>query len=188
MQATEENAMSAASPTRRGLLATSAASGAVGLLFAHPAAADSNAIRPFRVDVPEEQLTDLRQRIAATRWPDRETVGDRSQGTQLANLQELVRYWGTGYDWRKGEARLNALPQFTTEIDGLEIHFIHVRSPHEDALPIVVNHGWPGSVIEQLKIVDRLTDPSAHGGSAADAFHVVVPSMPGYGFRSEAHT
>ena len=147
--------------------------------------AGATAIRPLHVDVPEEALTDLRRRIAATQWPERETVPDQSQGVPLAVVQELARHWATDYDWRACEARLNALPQFTTEIDGLEIHFIHARSEHEDALPIVVNHGWPGSVIEQLKIVDRLTDPTAHGGSAADAFHVVVPSMPGYGFSGK---
>ncbi|MGY1763500.1 epoxide hydrolase family protein [Geodermatophilus sp. SYSU D00779] len=147
--------------------------------------AGATAIRPFHVDIPEEALTDLRRRIAATQWPERETVPDQSQGVPLAVMQELARHWATDYDWRACEARLNALPQFTTEIDGLEIHFIHVRSEHEDALPIVVNHGWPGSVIEQLKIIDRLTDPTAHGGSAADAFHVVVPSMPGYGFSGK---
>ncbi|WP_448619069.1 epoxide hydrolase family protein [Geodermatophilus sp. URMC 65] len=142
-------------------------------------------IRPFHVDIPEEKLTDLRRRIAATQWPEEETVADQSQGVPLAMVQELARHWATDYDWRACEARLNALPQFTTDIDGLEIHFIHARSQHEDALPIVVNHGWPGSVIEQLKIIDRLTDPTAHGGSAADAFHVVVPSMPGYGFSGK---
>ena len=145
----------------------------------------ATAIRPFHVHIPEEQLTDLRRRIAATQWPEEETVADQSQGVPLAMVQELARHWATDYDWRACEARLNALPQFTTEIDGLEIHFIHVRSAHEDALPIVVNHGWPGSVIEQLKIIDRLADPTAHGGSAADAFHVVVPSMPGYGFSGK---
>jgi pimeloyl-ACP methyl ester carboxylesterase len=142
-------------------------------------------IRPFRVDIPEEKLTDLRRRITATQWPEEETVADQSQGVPLAVMQELARHWATDYDWRACEARLNALPQFTTEIDGLDIHFIHVRSRHDGALPIVVNHGWPGSVIEQLKIIDRLTDPTAHGGSAADAFHVVVPSMPGYGFSGK---
>jgi pimeloyl-ACP methyl ester carboxylesterase len=142
-------------------------------------------IRPFRVDIPEEKLTDLRRRITATQWPEEETVADQSQGVPLAMMQELARHWATDYDWRACEARLNALPQFTTEIDGLDIHFIHVRSRHDGALPIVVNHGWPGSVIEQLKIIDRLTDPTAHGGSAADAFHVVVPSMPGYGFSGK---
>jgi pimeloyl-ACP methyl ester carboxylesterase len=142
-------------------------------------------IRPFRVDTPEEKLTDLRRRIAATQWPEKETVTDQSQGVPLAMMQELARYWATGYDWRRCEAQLNALPQFMTEIDGLDIHFIHVRSQHEDALPLIVNHGWPGSVIEQLKIIDRLTDPPAHGGSAADAFDVVIPSMPGYGFSGK---
>jgi pimeloyl-ACP methyl ester carboxylesterase len=142
-------------------------------------------IRPFHVDVPDEALDELRRRIAATNWPEKETVADQSQGVPLAMVQELARYWATDYDWRKCEARLNALPQFLTEIDGLDIHFIHVRSQHEDALPIVVCHGWPGSIIEQLKIVDRLTDPTAHGASASDAFHVVIPSMPGYGFSGK---
>src|SRR5918999_1805970 len=128
------------------------------------------AIRPFRVDVPEEQLVDLRRRISATRWPDRETVNDRSQGIQLAKLQELVRYWGTEYDWRKAEAKLNALPQFMTEIDGVDIHFIHVRSRHPNALPLIMTHGWPGSVLELVKVIGPLTDPSAHGGDPGDAF------------------
>jgi pimeloyl-ACP methyl ester carboxylesterase len=148
------------------------------------AAAQDPSIRPFKVEVPQAALDDLRQRIKATRWPDKETVADRSQGTQLAKLQELVRYWGTGYDWRKVEAKLNALPQFVTTIDGLDIHFIHVRSRHADALPVIVTHGWPGSVTEQLKIIGPLTDPTAHGASAHDAFDVVIPSMPGYGFSS----
>ncbi len=143
------------------------------------------AIRPFRVDVPEEILADLRRRIAATRWPEREPVDDASQGVQLATVKALAEHWGTRHDWRKVEARLNALPQFVTEIDGLDIHFIHVRSKHENALPMIVTHGWPGSVIEQLKIVEPLTDPTAHGGSAADAFHLVIPSMPGYGFSAK---
>jgi pimeloyl-ACP methyl ester carboxylesterase len=142
-------------------------------------------IRPFHVGIPNEALEDLRRRIAATQWPEKETVADQSQGVPLATMQELARYWGTGYDWRRCEARLNALPQFMTEIDGLDIHFIHVRSQHEDALPLIVNHGWPGSVIEQLKIIDPLADPTAHGASAADAFHVVIPSMPGYGFSGK---
>src|SRR5215813_6772471 len=145
-------------------------------------------IRPFHVDIPEEKLTDLRRRIAATRWPARELVKDRSQGVQLATIQELARYWATDYDCRRCEAQLNALPQFMTEIDGLDIHFIHVKSRHEDALPLIVNHGWPGSVIEQLKIIDPLTAPTAHGASAADAFHVVIPSMPGYGFSGKPAT
>ena len=142
-------------------------------------------IRPFHVDVPDEDLDDLRQRVAATRWPSKELVGDRSQGVQLATVQALARYWTTDYDWRKAEARLNALPQFTTEIDGVEIHFIHVRSQHENALPLVMTHGWPGSVVELLETVGRLTDPTAHGGDAADAFHLVLPSLPGYGFSGE---
>jgi pimeloyl-ACP methyl ester carboxylesterase len=143
------------------------------------------AIRPFHIDVPEEDLLDLRRRIAETRWPERETVDDCSQGVQLATIEELARYWATDYDWRKVEARLNALPQFITEIDGLDIHFIHVRSNHENALPLIVNHGWPGSIIEQLKIIGPLTDPTAHGASASDAFDVVIPSMPGYGFSGK---
>jgi pimeloyl-ACP methyl ester carboxylesterase len=139
-------------------------------------------IRPFRIDVPEEDLNDLRRRIAATRWPDRETVTDQSQGAQLEKLKSLIRYWGTDYDWREAEARLNALPQFMTEIDGVDIHFIHARSPHEGALALIMTHGWPGSVIELLKVIGPLTDPTAHGGDAADAFHLVIPSLPGYGF------
>ena len=142
-------------------------------------------IRPFQFTAPEEALADLRRRIAATRWPDRETVNDASQGVQLATMQELVRYWGTDYDWRKVEARLNAMPQFITEIDGLDIHFIHVRSKHENALPMIVTHGWPGSIIEQLKIIEPLTNPTAHGGSASDAFDLVIPSLPGYGFSGK---
>jgi pimeloyl-ACP methyl ester carboxylesterase len=147
--------------------------------------ADTAAIRPFHVNVQESELIDLRRRINATKWPDRETVGDESQGVPLATLQLLARYWRTEYDWRKCEATLNALPQFKTEIDGLDIHFIHVRSRHEQAMPIIVTHGWPGSVIEQLKIIDPLTNPTARGASAADAFHVVIPSIPGYGFSSK---
>jgi pimeloyl-ACP methyl ester carboxylesterase len=141
-------------------------------------------IRPFRVEVPEEDLADLRRRIADTRWPDRETVPDRSQGAQLDELRELVRYWGTEYDWRTGEAKLNAWPQFMTEIDGVDVHFFHVRSKHENALPLIISHGWPGSVFEQIKVIGPLTDPTAHGGSAEDAFHVVIPSLPGFGFSS----
>jgi pimeloyl-ACP methyl ester carboxylesterase len=143
------------------------------------------AVRPFRIHVPEEDLDDLRRRIAATQWPEKETVADESQGVPLATMQELARYWATDYDWRKVEEKLNALPQFMTEIDGLDIHFIHVRSKHEDALPLIVNHGWPGSISEQLKIIGPLTDPTAHGGSAEDAFDVVIPSMPGYGFSGK---
>jgi len=142
-------------------------------------------IRPFRVDVPEKALVDLRQRIAATRWPDRETVTDGSQGAQLAKIQPLVRYWGTGYDWRKAEAKLNALPQFVTKVDGLDIHFIHVRSRHKDALPVIITHGWPGSVLELIKVIGPLADPTAHGGRAEDAFDVVIPSVPGYGFSGK---
>src|SRR4051812_34990741 len=145
----------------------------------------SNEILPFRVNIPDDALVDLRKRVLATRWPDKETVGDRSQGIQLAKLQELVRYWGTDYDWRNVEAMLNALPQFITTIDGLDIHFIHVRSRHPNALPVIITHGWPGSVIEQLKIIEPLTDPTAHGGSAQDAFDVIIPSMPGYGFSGK---
>ena len=157
--------------------------GAGSLLPSHLAAASAdNAIRPYRINVPEGQLADLRQRIAATRWPDQETVHDGSQGPQLAQFREVMRYWGTEYDWRKVEARLNALPMFMTEIDGIDIHFIHVRSQHENALPLIVTHGWPGSIIEQLKIIDPLTNPTAHAGNASDAFHLVIPSMPGYGF------
>src|SRR5215212_5337873 len=143
------------------------------------------AIRPFRVDVPEEDLVDLRQRIEATRWPSKELVEDRSQGVQLATIQELARYWTTDYDWRKAEAKLNALPQFVTEIDGVDIHFIHVRSRHEHALPLIMTHGWPGSVIELLETVGPLTDPTAHGGTPEDAFDLVLPSLPGYGFSGE---
>jgi pimeloyl-ACP methyl ester carboxylesterase len=142
-------------------------------------------VRPFQVEIPERELTELRRRIEATRWPSRELVADRSQGVQLATLQALARHWTTDYDWRKCEARLNALPQFTTEIDGVEIHFIHVKSRHEDALPLIMTHGWPGSVIELLETVGPLTDPTAHGGSAADAFDLVLPSVPGYGLSAE---
>ena len=143
------------------------------------------AIRPFHVDIPEEALVDLRRRIDATRWPDGETVTDDSQGVPLSTMQELARYWGTEYDWRRCESRLNALPQFLTEIDGLDIHFIHVRSQHEDALPLIVTHGWPGSILEQLKIIEPLTNPTAHGTSASDAFHLVIPSLPGHGFSGK---
>jgi pimeloyl-ACP methyl ester carboxylesterase len=143
------------------------------------------AIRPFTIEIPESEIEALRARIAATRWPEKETVLDQSQGVQLETVRELARYWATDYNWRTCEAKLNALPHFITEIDGLDIHFIHVRSKHEDALPLVVNHGWPGSIIEQLKIIDRLADPTAHGARASDAFHVVIPSMPGYGFSGK---
>ncbi len=148
-------------------------------------AAEAKSIRRFHVDVPEDELTELRRRIAATRWPTKELVADRSQGVQLETLQALARYWATDYDWRRAEAKLNALPQFMTEIDGVDIHFIHVKSPHEDALPLIMTHGWPGSVIELLETVGPLTDPTAHGGTAEDAFHLVLPSLPGYGFSRE---
>jgi pimeloyl-ACP methyl ester carboxylesterase len=151
-------------------------------------AADNTAIRPFRVTVPEADLTELRRRINATRWPERETVTDASQGVQLATIQALARYWATEYNWRACEARLNALPQFITEIDGLDIHFIQVRSKHDNALPLIVTHGWPGSIIEQMKIIDPLTNPTAHGASASDAFHVVIPSIPGYGYSGKPTT
>src|SRR3954469_13511108 len=149
------------------------------------AAGENGAIHPFRVDIPDESLEDLRQRIAATRLPSKELVEDRSQGVQLATIRELVAYWVTDYDLGKAEARLNALPQFTTEIDGVDIHFIHVKSAHENALPLIMTHGWPGSVVELLETVGPLTDPTAHGGDAEDAFHLVVPSLPGYGFSGE---
>jgi len=176
-------------PDRREVLAASAAvvASSLGPARAHAAAA-SDAIRQFNIDVPEAELTELRRRISDTRWPERETVMDESQGVPLAMIQELARYWGTDYDWRKCEAKLNALPQFMTEIDELDIHFIHVRSKHENALPLIVTHGWPGSVIEQLKIIDPLTNPTAHGSSASDAFHLVVPSLPGYGFSGKPTT
>lgn len=145
----------------------------------------SDAIRPFRMTFPDAALVDLRQRIAATRWPERETVADQSQGVPLATMQDLARYWATGYDWRKGEAKLNAFPQFITAIDGLDIHFIHVRSKHANALPVIITHGWPGSILEQIKLIGPLTDPRAFGGKAEDAFDVVIPSMPGYGFSGK---
>jgi pimeloyl-ACP methyl ester carboxylesterase len=177
------------SPNRRTVLAASAAVAASGLV---PAQAQpvtpSDVIRAFRIDVPEAELTELSRRINATRWPERETVTNESQGVPLATIQQLARYWATDYDWRKCEAKLNALPQFMTEIDGLDIHFIHVRSKHENASPIIVTHGWPGSVIEQLKIIDPLTNPTAHGASASDAFHLVIPSLPGYGFSGKPTT
>jgi pimeloyl-ACP methyl ester carboxylesterase len=174
--------MFATLPNRRELLATSAAAAAIGLLPARLAAADDNTIRPFKINVSEEIIADLHRRLAATRWPDQETVTDQSQGTQLAKLQELVRYWGSAYDWRKVEAKLNTLPHFMTTIDGVDIHFIHVRSRQPNALPVIVTHGWPGSIIEQLKVIDPLTDPTAHGGNAGDGFDVVIPSVPGFGF------
>src|SRR5690349_12517258 len=179
--------MSSTLSNRRDLVAVAAAAGAVSLLPTYSAMAgvEDSAIRSFRISIPEAELVELRRRIAATRWPDRETVNDRSQGAQLAKLQELVRYWGTDYDWRKAEVKLNALPQFITTIDDVDIHFIHVRSTHPNALPVIITHGWPGSVIEQLKIIDPLTNPTAHGGRAEDAFDVVIPSLPGYGFSAK---
>jgi pimeloyl-ACP methyl ester carboxylesterase len=175
---------------RRRLLGTAAigiaVAGAASLLPAYPASAtEGDAIRPFHVSFPQEALVDLRRRIAATRWPERETVTDPSQGVQFATIEKLARYWQTDYDWRKIEAKLNALPQFVTEIDGLDIHFIHVRSKHDNALPMIVTHGWPGSIIEQMKIIDPLTNPTAHGASASDAFHLVIPSLPGHGFSGK---
>lgn len=171
---------------------TAVASSAFGLSAARPAGAaeaaeavGDAAIRPFRIHVPKKELTDLRRRVVATRWPARETVTDQSQGVQLAKLQELVQYWGTDYDWRKVEAKLNALPQFVTKIDGLDIQFTHIRSQHPNALPMVMTHGWPGSVLEFLKVIGPLTDPTAFGGRAEDAFHLVLPSMPGYGFSGK---
>src|SRR5437016_1029204 len=179
-------------PTQRSVLATSVAACAFGLLLlAVPSyaqtvpAVEADAVRPYHINIPEEALVDLRRRLAATRWPERETVADQSQGVQLATVQKLARYWVTDYDWRKVEAKINALPQFITEIDGVDIHFIHVRSKEKNALPMIVTHGWPGSIIEQLKIIDPLTNPTAHGGSASDAFDVVIPSLPGYGFSGK---
>lgn len=175
-------------PMRGLLLAFSLACFGLGITlcampsFAQGDAASSAAIRPFKVNVADATLKDLRQRVLATRWPDKETVDDQSQGVQLAQLQGLVRYWGTDYDWRRIESRLNALPQFVTRIDGLDIHFIHVRSKHRNALPIIITHGWPGSVLEIVNAIGPLTDPTAYGGRAEDAFDVVIPSMPGYGF------
>jgi pimeloyl-ACP methyl ester carboxylesterase len=175
---------------RRQFLGTAAmgivSASAAGLLPVRPAsAAKDDAIRPFRVNIPNDELVDLRKRVLATRWPDKETVNDPSQGVQLTTIRQLARYWGTDHDWRKVEARLNAVPQFITEIDGLDIHFIHVRSKHENALPMIVTHGWPGSIIEQMKIIDPLTNPTAYGASASDAFHLVIPSLPGYGFSGK---
>ena len=184
--------------TRRSVLETAAAADALALTTSEPTgifgraqaeeAARDSAIRPFTFHAPEAELDELRRRIAATRWPDKETVEDSSQGVQLATIQKLARYWEKDYDWRKVEARLNALPNFMTEIDGLDIHFIHVRSKHENALPVIITHGWPGSIFEQMKIIEPLTNPTAHGGTASDAFHVVIPSMPGYGFSGKPTT
>jgi pimeloyl-ACP methyl ester carboxylesterase len=186
-------------PSRRHFMGVAAAAVAAGALsqlaFAEPnqtitevakaKGGDKTALRPLRVHVPESQLAELRRRVKATKWPERETVKDASQGVQLVTMQNLARYWSTSYDWRKVEARLNALPQFVTEIDGLDIHFIHVRSKHENALPMIVTHGWPGSIIEQMKIIGPLTNPTAYGGSASDAFDLVIPSLPGYGFSGK---
>src|SRR5262245_40107581 len=186
--------------TRRSLIVGSAATSAVSLLPMHSVDArdaksqqkgsaigttKADAILPFRINVPDKVLANLRRRLSATRWPTKELVEDRSQGVQLATLRALARYWSTGYDWRKCEARLNALPQFRTTIDGVNIHFIHVRSRHANALPLIMTHGWPGSVIELIDTVGPLTDPTKYGGNPGDAFHVVLPSLPGYGFRSE---
>ena len=175
--------------TRRTFISTSAALGTASRISPPlVAAAEGDAVYSFTVNVPEADLAELRRRIVATRWPDRETVSDSSQGVQLATMQDLAHYWGTQYDWRRCEAKLNALPQFMSEIDGLVIHCIHVRSKHENALPLIVTHGWPGSIIEQLKIIEPLTNPTAYGGSASDAFHVVIPSIPGYGFSDRPTT
>ena len=176
--------LATASLSRLALAETNQESGGI----AQVAGGDKTAIRPLRVHAPESQLVDLRRRVKATRWPERETVTDASQGVPLATMQKLAHYWSTDYNWRKVEARLNALPQFVTEIDGLDIHFIHVRSKHQNALPIIVTHGWPGSIVEQLKIIDPLTNPTAHGGTASDAFDVVIPSLPGYGFSGKPTT
>jgi hypothetical protein len=153
-----------------------------------PAAGENSLIRPFQVNIPEDRITDLHKRIVATRWPEKETVMDASQGVQLATMQELARYWATEYDWRRCEAKLNTYPQFVTNIDGLDVHFIHVRSKNPNALPLIVTHGWPGSIIEQLKIIDPLTNPAAHGGRAEDSFDIVIPSLPGYGFSGKPTT
>jgi pimeloyl-ACP methyl ester carboxylesterase len=172
------------SPTRRDILITAALAGAATVIPSALYAAAGD-IRPFQVRFPDDALVDLKRRIAATRWPDRENVSDDSQGVRLATMQKLAAYWETSHDWRKIEAKLNAQPQFVTEIDGLDIHFIHVRSKHADALPMIVTHGWPGSIIEQMKIIGPLTDPTAHGGMATDAFHLIIPSLPGYGFSGK---
>lgn len=180
--------MPASSPslTRRSLLAASVAAGALSLLPARArASVDIEAVHPFRVDFPEEAIVDLRRRLATTRWPLRETVTDQSQGVQLPKLQDLLRYWMTDYNWREVEAKLNALPMFVTEIDGVAIHFIHVRSPHANAMPMIMTHGWPGSILEFMKVIGPLTDPAAHGGASEDAFDLVVPSIPGFGFSGK---
>jgi pimeloyl-ACP methyl ester carboxylesterase len=179
----EVETMTALSPTRRELLAATAATAAISVLArAARASSVADAIRPFECAIPQNEVDELRRRVRATRWPGKETVPDRSQGAQLQKLKPLVDYWGTEYDWRRGEKKLNAHAQFMTTIDGLDIHFIHVKSKHENALPLIMTHGWPGSVLELVKTIGPLTDPLAHGGTAEDAFHVVIPSMPGYGF------
>jgi pimeloyl-ACP methyl ester carboxylesterase len=175
-------------PDRRAVLAASAAVAASSLFTAPAHATTGDAVRPFHIDIPQGDLVELRRRILATRWPERETVTDDSQGVPLAMIQDLAQHWATDYDWRNCEAKLNALPQFITAINGLDIHFIHVRSKHDKALPLIVTHGWPGSVVEQLKIIDPLTNPTAHGASASDAFHLVIPSLPGYGFSAKPTT
>jgi len=176
--------------TKREFVAAALAVGASGIPAADAASAQSAwpseaPVRPFRMSFPDEALAELRRRVTATRWPDKEQVEDTTQGVQLATMKALAAYWSTDYDWRKCEAKLNALPQFVTTIDGLDIHFLHVRSKHADALPMIVTHGWPGSIIEQMKIIDPLTNPTANGGTAADAFHLVIPSLPGYGFSGK---
>jgi pimeloyl-ACP methyl ester carboxylesterase len=174
-------------PTARSLLTSSAVALGIAVLAAQgapPAEAADASIKPFQVHIPDQALNDLRQRIAMTRWPERETVNDASQGAPLAKLKPLVQYWGTGYDWRKAEAKLNAYPQFVTRIDGVDVHFIHVRSKHPNAMPLIITHGWPGSVFEQIKLIGPLTDPTKYGGRAEDAFDVVIPSLPGFGFSS----
>src|SRR3954454_14155835 len=173
--------------SRREVLAAAAAAGAASMI-PMPLSAAAGDTRPFKVNFPDEALADLRRRIAATKWPTRELVTDASQGVQLATMRKLANYWQNEHDWRKIEARLNALPQFMTEIDGLDIHFIHVRSKHANALPVIITHGWPGSVVEQLKVIGPLTDPTAHGGTPEDAFDVVIPSLPGHGFSAQPTT
>jgi pimeloyl-ACP methyl ester carboxylesterase len=185
--------MSILATSAAAILATSVAAGALGLLPTQVAAdptqqrasSEDTAIRPFRINVPEEALVDLRRRIEMTRWPEKETVANQSQGMPLATMRELARYWAADYDWRKAEEKLNAYPQFVTTIDGLDVHFIHVRSRHPNAMPLIITHGWPGSVLEQIKLIGPLTDPTAHGGKAEDAFDIVIPSMPGYGFSGK---
>lgn len=176
-------------PNRRSLMVTSvAAAAAVAFSDSEAFAAPDVSIRPYRVNIPDQAIADMRRRIVSTRWPDKETVSDQSQGVQLAKIQPLVRYWGSDYNWRKGEAKLNALPQFITTIDGLDIQFAHIRSKHPNAMPLIMTHGWPGSIFELLKVVGPLTDPTAHGGRPEDAFHLVLPTYPGYGFSGKPRT